>query len=165
MVGFTGSRNLAQSYFPLVSRVVAGFAGQQLAVGCAAGADKAVRLATPGVQVFRVSQFGTGRYAFARRSAALVQAVAGSSSPLLVGFVGGPCPAGVVPSPQASTCFNGGGSGTWATLALAAGLGVPVVVFWCGSGPANLPPWGQWSACSGHLAGGWQLLPAQLALF
>ena len=33
MVGFTGSRNLAQSYFSLVSRVVAGFAGQPLAVG------------------------------------------------------------------------------------------------------------------------------------
>jgi hypothetical protein len=166
MVGFTGSRNLAQSYFPLVSRVVAGFAGQPLAVGCAAGADQAVRLAAPGVQVFQASAFGAGRHAFVKRSVALVQAVAGSSSPLIVGFVGGSCPAGLVPSPQVSRCFNGSGSGTWATLALATGLGVPVAVFWCGSGVSQLPAaWGQWGSASGHLAGGWHLAPVQSALF
>ena len=35
-------------------------------------------------------------------------------------------------------CFSGKGSGTWATSALAAGLGVPVVVF----GSVALPQWG-----------------------
>ncbi len=160
MVGFTGSRHLSRSFFPLVARVVSGHQGHPLAVGCAAGADLAVRIAAPGARVFRASAFGSGRQSFARRSAALVQAVAASPSPLLVGFVSSPCPAGIVPSSSPSRCFCGGGSGSWATLALAAGLGVPVVVFWCGSGPLALPAgWGSWLAASASQAGGWRLSP------
>ena len=170
MVGFCGSRSLSRSFWPLVSRVVAGFAGQPCAVGCAAGADLAVRSAAPCARVFSVAggQFGSGRAAFARRSSALVHAVFRSRSPLFVGFVCGPCPSGVVPAPSARACFCGGGSGSWASLALAAGLGVPVVVFWCASGPPALPAgWGSWVAASGGLVGGWRLVPGavQSSLF
>ncbi len=168
VVGFSGSRHLAQSHFSLVSRVVAGFSGHSLAVGCARGADQAVRLAAPGAQVFYASAFGSGRASFVRRSAALVQAVAASSSPCLVGFVAGPCPASVVPSPSVSACFCGSGSGSWATLALAAGLGVAVVVFWCGPGPVLLPGWGgSWRPGLVGLAGGHRFMPGavQQSLF
>lgn len=171
MVGFTGSRHLAQSHFPLVARVVAGFAGQGCAVGCAAGLDKAVRLAAPAasLQVFRASRFGPGPAVsrLVKRSVAMVQAVAASPSPFMVGFVSVACPPGVAPSPVAGQCFCGGGSGSWATLALAAGLGVPLVVFWCGPGAPLLPGWGSWVAAAGPLAGGWQFAPGvgQSSLF
>ena len=71
----------------------------------------------------------------------------------VVGFPAGPCP----PACKPRRSFQGGGSGTWGTLALAAGLGLPVVVFWGGSGPVQLPPWGHWQAVfvAGQL--GWQL--------
>ena len=76
-VGFCGSRRLSACWSGLVSRVVASVlvSGRGVAVGCASGADALVRQAAPGSQVFRASAFGSGRAAFARRSAALVQAV------------------------------------------------------------------------------------------
>jgi hypothetical protein len=177
VVGFSGSRSLSGSFAPLVRRVVAAVvaAGLPVAVGCAAGADRLVRAAAPGARVFSVSSgvWGAGRGAFAARSVALVRAVAaagpGSS---FVGFVAGACPAGLVPSAAPGACFCGLGSGSWASLALAAGLGLPVVVFWCAPGPVALPAsWGAWSLLgSGPSAGGWALVPAapvaaQLSLF
>ena len=61
----------------------------------------------------------------ASRSAALVSAVAASGAGRgFVGFVSSPCPAGLVPSPSPSACFSGFGSGSWASLALASGLGL-----------------------------------------
>jgi hypothetical protein len=151
----------------VVARAVAGVlaAGRGVAVGCAAGGDSLVRAAAPGrCVVFSVASgaWGSGRGAFAGRSAALVRAVAASGAGAgFVGFVAGPSPAGLVPSALASVCFRGLGSGSWASLALAAGLGLPVVVFWCGSGPAALPAgWGPWSPVgSGAFAGGWLLSP------
>ena len=107
----------------------------------------------------------------ARRSQALVAAV--SVSGLGCGFVGfptRPCPAGpaehaeagVIPSAAWQSC----GSGTWATLLLAAGKGVPVVVFSVGwrwqppVWPGQWEPAGQawpWSA-------GWRWVPGPGAL-
>jgi hypothetical protein len=72
----------------------------------------------------------TGR--LASRSAALVSAVASSGSGAgLVGFVSSPCPPALIPSPLPARCFSGRGpgSGSWGSLALAAGLRLPVVVF------------------------------------
>ena len=140
MVGFCGSRSLPACWASFVARVCASLcpAGGPAAVGCAAGADSFVRAALPGAVVFRVASFGSGRWAFAARSAALVRAVAASPSPLFVAFVSAPCPAGVVPSRS----FRGLGSGSWGAVALAVGLGVPVRVFWCGSVPAPaFPAW------------------------
>lgn len=180
LVGFCGSRSLSSSWSPLVARVVGGaFASRRsVAVGCAAGADALVRSAAgPSAVarggscfVFSVSsgRWGSGRSAFARRSAACVRSVAASGpSAAFVGFVSSPCPAGVVP---ASSWRSGSPvSGSWSSLALAAGLGVRVVVFWCAPGRAGraLPAaWGLWwPVGSGPFAGGWGFVPAQASLF
>ncbi len=159
MVGFSGSRHLTGAHFATVKQVAAAVAaaGHPVAVGCAAGADLAVRSAVPGAQVFAVAAQAS-RQAFAVRSVQLVQAVAASSSPALVAFPVQPCPSGLVPSKQSGKCFSGRGSGTWASVALAVGLGVPVFVFWSGMGVPVLPSWGAWvPVSSGAFAGAYQL--------
>jgi len=165
-VGFCGSRHLPLSFSPLVAAVVGAVQsdGLHVAVGCARGADSFVRHAAPGARVFRASAFGSGRGAFAARSAALVRAVAGSGG-ALTGFVLTPCPAGVVPA--RSWRSGSHPSGSWSALALAVGLGLSVFVFWCRQGLAVLPGWGgSWVAvASGPFAGAFQFVPAQLALF
>ena len=158
VVGFSGGRRLSPVFRPLVAGVAASVlaGGRSVAVGCAAGADAFVRAAAPGAVVFSVAAFGSGRSAFARRSAALVAAVAaGGAGSGFVVFPSAPCPAGLVPSASASACFCGLGSGSWASAALAAGLGLPVVVFPCGF--SALPPWGVWRPLSGVWAGGFLL--------
>ena len=111
----------------------------------------------------------TGR--LASRSVALLRAVSASGPGSgFVGFVSSPCPAGVAPSSSPSRCFSGARSGSWASLALAAGLGLPVVVFPVGSpaGEASaLPPpsWGSWSPLSGSWSGSFRLSPAAPGLF
>jgi hypothetical protein len=160
MVGFTGSRTLTPAYAALVAAVVAHYAaaGQPLAVGCAAGADNFVRQVAPHAQVFQAAAYAGPPVArLARRSAAMVRAVQQSPAGLLVGFAGSPCP----PACRPRSSFQGHGSGTWGTLALAVGVGLPVVLFWCQPGPAALPAgWGSWSPVfvAGLLA--WQLGPA-----
>ena len=167
-VGFCGSRSLVCS--PLVAPVVGSVlaSGRGVAVGCAAGADALVRAAAPGCAVFSVAAFPglPARAALAARSAALVSAVAASGpGAAFVGFVAsGPCPAGLVPARSASRCFAGFGSGSWASLAFAAGLGLPVMVF--PSLPGWLPAaWGAWSpaAVSGVWSAAWRLTPPRQA--
>ena len=89
----------------------------------------------------------SGRVAarLAARSQALVSFVqqarqGGAFGSAVVAFPMGSCPAGVV---SASRWVGGSGSGTWATVALAAGLGVGVMVF-CPQ-----------SALPGHWGGQW----------
>ena len=158
VVGFSGGRRLSPVFRSLVAGVAASVlaGGRSVAVGCAAGADAFVRAAAPGAVVFSVAAFGSGRSAFARRSAALVAAVAaGGAGSGFVVFPSAPCPAGLVPSASASACFCGLGSGSWASAAFAAGLGLPVVVFPCGF--SALPPWGVWRPLAGVWAGGFLL--------
>lgn len=170
-VGFCGSRSLPPSFAPLVGRAVRQVLqlGWSVSVGCAAGADLLVRSAAPGASVFSVAggAFGSGRSAFAARSAALVRSVAGGGGSF-VGFVSGPCPAGVLPGRSWSS--GSSVSGSWSSLALAAGLGCSVFVFWCAPGAPVLPSWvgGCWSpSSSGLFVGAWQWVPAsaQLSLF
>jgi hypothetical protein len=116
----------------------------------------------------------------AMRSSAMVRFAAGSGAGAgLVAFVGAACPrfrrgkAGrrkrsgreLVPSRSQSRCFGGFGSGTWSSVALAVGLGLPVVVFLCGVGREALPSWwaGTWVPCSGSgvWAQGWRFVPSQ----
>jgi len=168
VVGFCGSRSLAPTFAPLVGAVVGRVvaAGGSVVVGCAAGADQFVRSAALGAVVFSVAsgQWGRGRGAFAGRSAALVRHVAavGPSCAALVGFVSSPCPVGVVPGQSWSV----GGSGSWSSLALAAGLGLPVYIFWCAPGAFVPPSWlgAFWSpVASGLFAGSWVALAASVA--
>ncbi|MBK8752301.1 hypothetical protein [Candidatus Contendibacter odensensis] len=159
VVGFSGGRRLPSVFRPLVAGVAAGVAagGRSVVVGCAGGADGFVRSAVPGAAVFRAASFGTSRAAFAARSVALVRAVAaGGVGSGLVVFPAAPCPAGLLPSPRSLACFCGLGSGSWASAAFAAGLGVRVVVFPCGF--SALPPWGLWRPLAGAWSGGFLLV-------
>ena len=160
LVGFCGSRSLPSAFSPLVASCVSAVvaAGRGVAVGCASGADRfalsAARRAGASVFLFSASSFGVGRSAFARRSAALVSAVSSSGAGCgLVAFVSSPCPPALAPSSVASRCFAGFGSGSWASVAFAVGLGVPVVVFPCvpvGVSPCSvLPAWSGFWVCAG----------------
>ena len=177
LVGFCGSRSLPSAFSPLVSSCVLSVlsAGRGVAVGCAFGADRfalsAARSLGASVSLFSASSFGSGRASFARRSAAFVSAVASSGAGCgLVAFVSSSCPAGLLPSSRASRCFAGFGSGSWASVALAVGLGVSVVVFPCvpaGVSPLSLlPAWsGSWvSAGSGVWASGFRFVPSVSSL-
>ncbi|MCZ7568899.1 MAG: hypothetical protein M5U01_09980 [Ardenticatenaceae bacterium] len=169
LVGFTGSRSLSPAAAPLVAGVVGSVVagGRGVAVGCAAGADALVRAAAPGARVWSVSAFSDlpRPAALAQRSVAMVHAVAASGPGAgLVAFPAAPCPAGLVPARSWRAC----GSGTWSSAALAAGLGLPVVVFPAGW-PWAPPAWpgGSWqpAAAGGVWAQGWRWVPAaQLSL-
>ena len=90
-------------------------------------------------------------------------AAAGSGS-AWVAFVAGPCPAGIVPA--RSWRSGRPASGSWSEVALAVGLGLPVVVFWCAPGSAVLPSWGSsWvPAGRGVWALGWRFVPPASSL-
>jgi len=169
MVGFSGSRFISSEVKKQVSQLAISFSlqGHSIAVGCATGTDQAVRKAVPEAQVFQVQ--GHKPWQLAKRSQALVQAVAGSLGyRVLVGFPSQPCPAGLLPSASFNNCFSGHGSGTWGTLAYAKGLGVPVFIFWAGYGAFQLPQaWGQWSCKkgSGILSGAWSPQSMSYSLF
>lgn len=143
---FSGSRNLHISYRPLVHRIVSSLnaAGHPLAVGCAPGLDSFVRQAPHfNGQVFKA----TSKHASAlvQRSALLVQTAAAAPGKVnaLIAFPATHCPSSMLPSPSVGRCFCGKGSGTWATAALAAGLGIPVFVF--GVEYSGLPEsWAGW---------------------
>jgi hypothetical protein len=154
-VGFSGSRHRAPAC--LSAAVAAVPPGLPVLVGCAPGVDAAVRGLCPAAVVFAVS--GSGRGAVAARSIRFVRAVAAAGG-VLVSLPSGPCPAGLLPSSSPGRAFCGSGSGSWASLALAVGLGVPCLVF-C---PAGAPVgWGLVAVGSGWF----QFAPAvaQLGLF
>lgn len=142
-VGFSGSRSVAPGVLSLVAGAVT--AGVPVLVGCAAGVDAAVRGFFPAARVFSAASFGSGRGSFAARSVAVVRAVSAAGG-LWACFPCSSCPSGLVPSPVSSRAFAGYGSGSWASLAFAVGLGLPCLV-WCFAPPAS---WGFVS-----LGGGW----------
>jgi hypothetical protein len=169
LVGFCGSRHLPASFAPAVGRVVAAVlsSGRGVAVGCAPGADALVRQAAPGAVVFPVAsgRWGSGRRALAARSAALVRAVAASGpGAAFVGFVAAPCPPGVVPA--RSWRSGSPPSGSWSTLALAAGRGLPVTAFWYSCSNILLPNWpgGRWQQTEAE-GWAWSPLSHQAALW
>ena len=131
VVGVSGSRAPSVASVAACRSALAGLAASSSVVtGCARGIDAVARALCPSVRVIRASAFGTGRGALAARSIAVVRAVAsGGPASLWLSFPSGPCPAGLHPSRQPGACFSGHGSGTWASAALAVGLGVPALVF------------------------------------
>ncbi|MEO1341405.1 MAG: hypothetical protein AAFV28_09755 [Cyanobacteria bacterium J06635_13] len=170
-VGFSGSRSLSPAASAALSRLLPLVpAGVRLSVGCAAGADKAVRSffgASSSLLVFSVasSRFGSGRSAFARRSSRCVLSVAAGSRGLLVVVPVSGCPAGVRPSRS----FRGFSSGSWGSAAFALGRGRRVLLW---LSPGSRPP--VWAGVSWSLSsvpgGCWWLgvpapVPSQLSLF
>lgn len=164
MIIFTGSRSPSSVLVAQACTVAARVSvmGLPVGVGCAHGIDQVVRGAIQSAQVFRSA--GPAAWQLAERSITLVRACKSSFGwRVVVGFPSGACPVGLAPSQVSSHCFAGYGSGTWATLAFAAGVRLPVVVF----APAGaLPAWGSWQQVPwGPLAGGYVLRNAQLQLF
>lgn len=144
-VGFCGSRRLSAESAPVVEDLVSLCDRASVVTGCARGADALVRAACPVARVFVAREFGSGRRSFAARSAAMVRFVGDDGA--LVGLVSSPCPDGVVPAPR--WVSGSPPSGSWSSLALAAGLGSTVFVVWLAACPAVLPAWpGEWALCS-----------------
>jgi hypothetical protein len=138
VVGFSGSRSVVPAAVgAALSRVAA---SARVGVGCAEGVDRAVRSEWGGELEVLQADRSLGRGGFARRSAAVVAAVAAADG-CWVCFPSGACPEVVAPSSSASRCFCGGGSGTWASAAYAVGLGCPVLC-WLPEGIACPEGWG-----------------------
>lgn len=160
VVGFSGSRSVAPACVGAVCAAVSSRA--LVGVGCAAGVDAVVRASVCGCSVFSAASFSASSWAgrLVVRSVALVRFVASASSraggAVFVVFPSAVCPAGLVPSSSPSLCFRGLGSGSWASAAFAAGLGVPLLVF----SPVGVPAWGFSS-----LGAGWWLLSPSPSLF
>ncbi len=159
VVGVSGSRAPSPGCIRAVSWAVRQFApGVPVVTGCMSGIDQVARGA-PSALVFRASSYGRGRGSFARRSTAVVQHVhrsgwaGGGPGALWVSAPGRACPQGLAPSPHSSACFAGYGSGSWASLALALGLGIPALV-WLPSGIAPPSGWGLSLVFAGR-AGAW----------
>ncbi len=154
-VGFTGSRSLDINApdIPNIAAIVRHVLseGYQVAVGDATGADWIVRRYAPDALVFCKDAYdGPMAAKLAQRSTAMVRHVVAHGG-YIIGFPTAPCPKGLRPSPNPARCFAGFGSGTWATLALAAGLGLPVYVVRRYLG-------GFYTAS--HWAGDWSMYPA-----
>lgn len=147
-VGFSGSRSCRLAVAAGLSAVRLLPVSASVSVGCAAGLDSAVRFAVPGAVVFRAASRLPG--ALAARSSALVASVAGAGGLLVVcPAAGQACPVGVAPG----SAFSGGGSGSWASAALAVQRGGAVLV-WAASFPA-------WLVSAGSSpAPGWWFRPA-----
>lgn len=160
--GFCGSRHLSGKWWREVRRVARAVsaAGISISVGCTRGADAAVRQACPSATVFSVrsGQWGKDRSAYARRSVALVRSL--PENAVFAGFVEKPCPCQIWP---ASHWISGQPvSGSWSSVALAAGRGLTVFVFWCSDDPPALPRnWGGTWVQVGHglFAGAWRFSP------
>jgi hypothetical protein len=135
LVGFSGSRSPSPASLAAVSAVAA-VVSVPVAVGCARGVDECVRGLFPSASVFAVAsgRWGSGRGAFAGRSVAFVRALAAGGG-VLLSFPSAACPSGLLPSASSGACFSGRGSGSWASLAFALGLGLPCAVFL----PAGVP--------------------------
>lgn len=129
VVGFSGSRR-GDSSAAVAARAFArslsssSFSGS-VVVGCARGVDAVVREVFSGASVFKAK--GPKSFQLAARSAAMVSSVRDHCG-VLVAFPLGACPLEVTPSRS----FRGCGSGTWGSVALALGLGSPVLVFVAG---------------------------------
>jgi hypothetical protein len=164
--GFSGSRQ-GSDRLALEQAAAAVPPGSQVLVGCARGVDTYFRKRFPAAEVFSVAsgRWGQGRGAYAARSTACVRAVKAAGG-LWVSFPASPCPAGLLPSSSSSRAFGRFSAGTWSSLSLALGLGVPCLVF----SPCGVPRgWGLspvsgcpgWFGCA--VAGG--SAPVQLSLF
>lgn len=140
--GFTGSRMLPRPDVVRCANIaeVAMNFGLKILVGDAPGCDITVRRAAPLAIVFRHDPNLPKRAALAYRSIQMIDTLARSTAPILIAYPDRPCPEALRPSRRPGDCFNGSGSGTWATVCYALGQGVPVVV-WPGFYKVPAPSW------------------------
>ncbi|MEI6776217.1 MAG: hypothetical protein WCK70_04920 [Chloroflexales bacterium] len=160
-LGISGSRRPpAASLAALSAALCAAPTGIPVLVGDAQGIDARARQIRPSARVFVAADHGDGPQSFATRSITCVRATVAAGG-IWCAFPASPCPAGLAPSASSRRAFSGHGSGTWASLALALGLGLPTLVYL----PPGVPA--PWSALSAIEGGWWSSAPAaaQLALF
>lgn len=168
ILGFSGSRSLSPSARYAVGSILSAAVTQSrwssFSVGCCAtGLDALVR---------QFGGFPAGSLHVFQAASKLPRDLVARSSRLahsvgaLVAVPECSCPDALIPHVSVSRCFCGLGSGTWATAALAAGLGATVYV--SGLSPKQLPlSWGKWVR-SVDLPGCWRLVlvpSPQLSLF
>lgn len=140
VVAFSGSRSVVpRAALSAVCGRVSPSAS--VLVGCASGVDSFVASQFGSrAEIFRAESYGSVGSSWAARlaarSSAMVRA-ASVSRGCLVAFPGRVCPSGLFPS---RSWPGGFGSGTWSTLGLAVGLGVPSLL-WLPAG-IPCPPWG-----------------------
>jgi hypothetical protein len=150
-IGFSGSRSLQGpgldalvSLFRLIPIDCRGV------VGCALGADAAVKAEFDGKRNLSVISVGSGLFssgkaAYARRSMAVVESL--SSNDLLIVVPDRSCPPLVAPSRS----FRGYGSGTWGTAAYALGTDRRILLW----SPSTPPP--AWKSIEWNYLDGWYL--------
>lgn len=165
VVGISGARcpspQLAASASGFVAALAAGAWQGVLAVGCADGIDAIGRdCPLPPDRLAVFSAQGGMAWQLAARSSCLVSFLARSGG-CLACFPGTACPPKLLPC---ASWRPAGGSGTWGTLCLALGTGVPVLLFF--PGPAILAP-APVARRFSSLGPAWWLAapPPQLALF
>lgn len=137
VVGFSGSRRPCSVCASALLSFLPSVSAPSVFVCDCVGVDALVRSFFPSSRLRLFSVASRVRWAFASRSASFVRSLA-SVGGVLVSFPCRPCPVGLAPSPVVGRCFCGLGSGSWAEICFAVGLGVPVLVF-LGSVPA--PSW------------------------
>ncbi len=126
--GFSGSRSSAEACGLAVASFASVPASASVLVGCASGVDSVIRaaaLARPvSLRVFQARDYPSypHRSAFALRSVGCVSAVFASEG-LFCSFPASDCPSALRPSIVVADCFSGSGSGSWASLCYALGLG------------------------------------------
>jgi hypothetical protein len=124
--GFSGARASVPKGCREAAKLVS--KDSQVFVGCANGVDAYFRKVFPNAEVSRASDFGRGKSSFALRSAHVIQSVKRRHG-LWLSFPDSQCPPDLLPSRDRGCCFCGRGSGTWASLAYALGLGMPCLVY------------------------------------
>lgn len=161
VLGFSGTRDKKQMPIEAMDLVCEYVYAKQIIVGCQRGVDEFFRDRFPDAKIFAVSSgdFGVGKSAFARRSTACVREVAAAGNlGLWISFPSSDFPLEL--SPSRSWSSGKTSSGTWKSLALAVGLGVPSLVY---TGSLRSPDWGLV-----EVAPGWfyfQPQPQQMSLF
>jgi hypothetical protein len=138
-VGFSGSRHGAPDR--IIGMAISKIAPSAIVcVGCAVGVDEQVRRRVDAdrLKVFRASDYPGQSYPhkLANRSSAMVQHLSESDG-CLIAFPMAECPNGVIPCQQWRSAK---GSGTWGTIALSVGLGIPTMI-WLPTDIAA-PEWG-----------------------
>ena len=126
-----------------------------VACGCCGGVPALCRLSVSRAVVFRASSFAGASVAarLVARSCALVRSLVGVPGALWCSFPLGSCPPSCRPGPSWCSC----GSGSWSSLALAVGSGVPALV-WL---PASVRfPW----VGAVSLGSGWFFVPSRVCV-
>ena len=124
--GFSGARSSVPNGCKEAAKLVP--ENSRVFVGCANGVDAYFRKVFPNAEVSSASDFGGGKSYYALRSAYVISSVKRRHG-LWVSFPDSQCPANLLPSKDRGCCFCGTGSGTWASLAYALGLGLPCLVY------------------------------------